>query len=631
MTMTEPETTAPAPPRGPAGRVRWRRRLLYLLAAVAVVTAAEHRLGGRTTMEVAAAGAGIIVLGLVIWRLPHLKRHFGIGNRRPSGSLNYPGQRGRGLMRPLRAGSAATPPRRRTGAGLLSGRPRRRSRPGGSLNYPGQRGRGLMRPARRRGGMLRSRRHAGTTPRARRGRSPVSGRGGAGSALAGRRAARRISAGRSRSGRAGSRLFPRAGAHRRAGTGQGRRGALGRAGSRPFSRTGTGSRRRALAHPPGRSRRRTPFHPLGGRRTAPRTAPPGRSRRRTPFHPAGGRSTVTRAGRSRPGSWRHPLGGRRTAPRTAPAGRSRRRTAFHPLGGRRTGPVRPPGRARRGWHRVFGTPGSPRLVRRGWHAVFGTPARRRARRAGLRAYRSRLRAARHRRRLGAYGHRGHGRAFWRRWTRRVPRTHAATGRMLTRRERLARRIRIWRGRHAGLGIRGAVTRARRPPRPLLGGSILGSPGLSRFRASWLGRQVARLDRRRQDRWLRRQQKNSPPLRTRRPTAPVPAVPGYGAQPASTTANRNQGGKAMADVHAVADEIRGTIHNWSDANGLDETVEHAHEFPRAIQDEFAAFAEKLRESTNLDPRIADAFEEAASSMAGIADQLHEQTTFGVQQS
>jgi hypothetical protein len=88
---------------------------------------------------------------------------------------------------------------------------------------------------------------------------------------------------------------------------------------------------------------------------------------------------------------------------------------------------------------------------------------------------------------------------------------------------------------------------------------------------------------------------------------------------------------MADVHAVADEIRGMIHSWIDANDLDETVEHAHELPRAVQEEFAAFAEQLRESTNLDPRIADAFEEAASSMAGTADQLHEQTTFGVQQS
>ena len=88
---------------------------------------------------------------------------------------------------------------------------------------------------------------------------------------------------------------------------------------------------------------------------------------------------------------------------------------------------------------------------------------------------------------------------------------------------------------------------------------------------------------------------------------------------------------MADVHAVADEIRSTIHSWTDANDLDGTVEHAHELPRAVQDEFAAFAERLRESTNLDSRIADAFDEAASSMAGIADQLHEQTTFGVQQS
>lgn len=88
---------------------------------------------------------------------------------------------------------------------------------------------------------------------------------------------------------------------------------------------------------------------------------------------------------------------------------------------------------------------------------------------------------------------------------------------------------------------------------------------------------------------------------------------------------------MADVHSAADEIRGMIQNWIDANDLDETLEHAHEFPRAVQDSFSHYAEQLRENTNLDRRIADAFDEAASAMAGIADQLHEQTTFGVQQS
>ncbi|HXJ25334.1 MAG TPA: hypothetical protein VNH17_06530, partial [Streptosporangiaceae bacterium] len=517
MATAEPEETA-APPQSPVGRVRWRRVLLYLLGGAVAVTAAEHVLGGRTTAGVAAAGVGIIVLGLVIWRLPHLRKHFHNPNKRPSGSLNYPGQRGRGLMRPLRAGSSASPQRRRAGAGLISGRPRRPTRPGGAGS--GRRG----------AGMLRSRRHAGTTSRARRGRSPVSGRGGAGSALAGRRAARRPGAGRSRSGRAGSRAFPRGGARRRAGTGQGRRGALGRAGSRPFSRAG--ARRRALAHPPGRSRRRTAFHPLGGRRTAPRTAPPnrarrrtafhplggrrtaprtaprGRARRRTPFHPLGGRRTTTPPGRSRPRSWRHPLGGRRTA---TPPGRSRPRSWRHPLGGPRTTPRGAiwPGwrhirwRARNRWHRAFGTPGSPRLARRSWHRIFGTPAQRASRRAARRAHRARIRAVRHRRALNLYARRGHGWAFWRWWTRRAPRTHAATGRTMTRRERLARRIRIWRGRHAGLGIRGTGTRSRRAPRPLLGGSILGSPGLSRFRASALGRRIARLDRRRQDRWMRR--------------------------------------------------------------------------------------------------------------------------------
>ena len=88
---------------------------------------------------------------------------------------------------------------------------------------------------------------------------------------------------------------------------------------------------------------------------------------------------------------------------------------------------------------------------------------------------------------------------------------------------------------------------------------------------------------------------------------------------------------MANVREAADQIQEMIQDWIDANDLDETLEDAHEIPRAVQAAFSAYAEKLREDTNLAEQIPEAFAEAADSMAGVADALHEKTTFGVQRS
>jgi hypothetical protein len=74
-----------------------------------------------------------------------------------------------------------------------------------------------------------------------------------------------------------------------------------------------------------------------------------------------------------------------------------------------------------------------------------------------------------------------------------------------------------------------------------------------------------------------------------------------------------------------------ITNWLDANDLDETLENLHEFPRAMQAAFHQYSEQLREHTNLAERIPEAVAEASGRMSGIADELQQAITFGVQRS
>lgn len=55
---------------------RSRRMLLALLALALVVVVAVHALGGATVIVIAACLAAVALLVLVLWRLPHLRRHF---------------------------------------------------------------------------------------------------------------------------------------------------------------------------------------------------------------------------------------------------------------------------------------------------------------------------------------------------------------------------------------------------------------------------------------------------------------------------------------------------------------------------------------------------------------------------
>lgn len=88
---------------------------------------------------------------------------------------------------------------------------------------------------------------------------------------------------------------------------------------------------------------------------------------------------------------------------------------------------------------------------------------------------------------------------------------------------------------------------------------------------------------------------------------------------------------MAQVGDAAEDIKSTIIGWADANDWDETLEHLHEIPRAIQEAFSQYADRLREDTNLKDSIPEAVDDAASRMAGIADHLQQEIQFGAQRS
>ena len=98
--------TGPSAPPAPTGHVRWRRRLLILVVLAGGIVALTHRVGG-TTMEWVGIGiGGLLLVGgwLVInpWLQHHLHPHGPRQKKSRRGSLNYPGQSGKGLRVPLR-------------------------------------------------------------------------------------------------------------------------------------------------------------------------------------------------------------------------------------------------------------------------------------------------------------------------------------------------------------------------------------------------------------------------------------------------------------------------------------------------------------------------------------------------
>ncbi|HXJ27624.1 MAG TPA: hypothetical protein VNH17_18055 [Streptosporangiaceae bacterium] len=626
-----------------AGRVGWRRGLLVILAAAFAFPIAGHVFGGRLAGEGLGVLAGAVLLGYVIYRLPRLRRHFA----RPGGSLNYPGQRGKGLLRPPSRAPAAHrrwelklpgSSRRASGSGRSGGSGRKG--PGLRLPGSGRKGSGTG-PGRKGTGLLR-RSRAGTGS-GRRGSvlgKPGTGRKGTG-------LFRRSRAGTGTgTGRKGTGLFRRS----RAGTGTGRRrparsmaGLIAARRRRSGAGTpGTPAGRRKLTRPAAWRRRPRPGSTPGGgpqrlgrrqalrARRAARAAAAGAAgrrkltkpstwRKRKPFTAGPGGIQVPRRSLSRPSTWRRP----RTPAAAAAAVRRARR--------QRPGPVR------RGLHRIAGTPQQRHNRAAAW----------KARQAAGKARRLRLARNPYRSRVPWH-------APWRIWTRgpgararfhrwRVNRGHVAPrdarGRRLPWRTRIARRWNIRRGRHRGLGLGQrrltlrarlarqrarlaagiARRRTRTPPRSLA--------AAGRHLPRRLRGRLARLDRRRQDRWARRNQRGGPGA-VWRPGTPAPVPAGSRAPAGRAAGMAITGGKGMTDTAAMADEIRSLGGSeFADPQDVHEYLQNVHQMVEALQENLAAKADQMAEM-GVHQAYPEAVQEAASGMAGIADQLHSVTAGGV---
>jgi hypothetical protein len=83
-----------------------------------------------------------------------------------------------------------------------------------------------------------------------------------------------------------------------------------------------------------------------------------------------------------------------------------------------------------------------------------------------------------------------------------------------------------------------------------------------------------------------------------------------------------------DVASMADEIRSQGgRDFADPQDVHDTLTGAHQIIEAMQDMFVQMGERLGE-TGVHPRYAEAVQEAASGMNGIADQLEQVTSGGV---
>ena len=618
----------------PGGGIRWRRWLAAGLLGVLGVLAAVHVLGAGLVAMGAAGLAGLVLAGAVIYRLPHLRRHFANPNghrqRRWSaefrrsgggtarrGSLARPG--GFGRQRPGGSGGGGKSSR------ILPKLRKGRGKGGGSLNYPNQGGRPKSKSGilRRKGGAkaagtgMRPRRSSARPLSPSRARSGLSRRGGAGS---------RPGVFRRPGGRSGT------GSRRRAGSGQFRGAGRGlprfRGGSRGSGtgrRAGTGTRRAGVLTRRRGIQARPGIVPRRRVRTRPATA----GRKPGTGGASPGRPAARRRRLSRPGTWfrRHTPSQRASGPRTRPRGH--RRQWRRPSTWRRprtaTAPVRQPGALRRAWARFAGTP---------------------QQRANRLASRARVRAVRRRRAANPYARRSRWYAPWRRQrSGRVPGRIARPRPQLTLTGRARRRWNIARGRHQGLGIGRKPLRARlrawryrntsrqvwgqrwaafRRPRR----RPLPRPLAAAWQPWWLGTWTARLDRRRQDRWMQRHRRNAPVPSRRpawRPGGLVPEVAGHVMTSPDGSSAR---GGFMADTMAMADEIR-TMGGGEFAGPEDvhEYLQNVHQLVEALRENLSNKGLELSEM-GVHPAYPEAIQEAAGMMTGIADQLEQVTAGGV---
>jgi hypothetical protein len=98
-------------------------------------------------------------------------------------------------------------------------------------------------------------------------------------------------------------------------------------------------------------------------------------------------------------------------------------------------------------------------------------------------------------------------------------------------------------------------------------------------------------------------------------------------PPGNIITRSIGGSTM-DTHAMADEIRSMGRaEFSDPQDIHDTVAGGHEIVEALQEVLNGWGFTLAE-TGVHPAYAEAMQEAAVAMSGIADQLASITAGGV---
>jgi hypothetical protein len=115
-----------------------------------------------------------------------------------------------------------------------------------------------------------------------------------------------------------------------------------------------------------------------------------------------------------------------------------------------------------------------------------------------------------------------------------------------------------------------------------------------------------------------------------PSAVPPGIagrPSVLALPPGNIITRSIGGSTV-DTHAMADEIRSMGRaEFSDPQDIHDTVSGGHEIVAALQEVLNGWGFTLAE-TGVHPAYAEAMQEAAVAMSGVADQLASITSGGV---
>lgn len=84
---------------------------------------------------------------------------------------------------------------------------------------------------------------------------------------------------------------------------------------------------------------------------------------------------------------------------------------------------------------------------------------------------------------------------------------------------------------------------------------------------------------------------------------------------------------MASASAAADAVGEINLDWDEANGLDEILRNIADVVHALHERVQVLGEKVEE-TALRDSYGEAIKEAASSLTGIADHLHDTVGGGV---